>query len=149
MPTQTPDYIELKTTAKTVSTNAEQILRENPKRRYLCIQNNGSAVAYIAFGDTLGPLVSSTTGFKVINAGEKEFLRDVNLSEQSVYATAASTNTALLITEGAYSGEFAPFDPPPAGASSSSSSSSSSSPSSESSSESSSDSSDSSSSSST
>ena len=147
MPTETPDFIELKTTAKTVSTNAEQILRENDRRRYLLIQNNGAKTAYIAFGNTLGPAVSSTSGIKIAAGGEYELDRNKrNMCEQTVYATAADTNTAILITEGAYSGEFTPFSPPPAGASSSSSSSSSSSPSSASSDSSSSDSSDSSSS---
>jgi len=122
--TEFPDFIELKTTAKTVSSNAELVLKANDKRRYLLIQNNSSAIAYVAFGDTLGPLVSATTGLKIINAQEKEFIRDVNLSKQSVYITSA-TSSAMLVTEGAYVGDFTPFDPPPAGASSSSSSDSS------------------------
>ena len=124
-----PDFVSLKTTAKTVSTNSEQILRENGNRRYLIIQNNGSAVAYVGFGSDAGPggsrSVSSTTGIKITNGQELEFTADKgNLSSEVVYATSASTNTALLITEGAYSGEFAAFAPPAAGASSSSSSSS-------------------------
>lgn len=136
MPTQEPDFINFKSTSKVISTNAEMAMRENGKRRYLLIQNIGSVSAYVAFGDTRGPSVSSTTGIK-IGAGEAyEMQRGAgNVNSEKVYATAASTNTTLLLTEGAYEGDFTSFAPPPAGASSSSSSSSSSSVSSSSSSD--------------
>jgi len=130
-------YSILKTTAKTVSTNAELILRENPARRYLLVQNNDASVAvYVAFGDTYGPAVSATSGI-VINAGEeKEFsVEKHNISKEKVYVTAASTNADVLVTEAADNlVGLAAFDPPAAGSSSSSSSSSSESSSSESSS---------------
>jgi len=124
--------MKFKTTGKTVSTNAEDILRENSQREYLLIQNGGSQTAHVAFGETLGRAVSTTTGIYIASGGSYEMTKEKgNLSTDKVYATAATANTAMLVTEGvADDSSFAAFDPIPAGASSSSSSSSSSSPSS-------------------
>ena len=124
----TPDFVFYKTTEKTVSTNAELILRENDKRRYLIVQNVGSVDVHLAFGDTRGPAVSTTAGLRLrTNEALELTMGSQNVSREKVYATAASSNSSLLITEGAYDDEFAAFAPPAAGASSSSSSSSSSS----------------------
>ena len=131
MPTQIPDFINFETTSRACSTNVEQLLKANDRRRYLLIQNTGSAAVNVAFGETRGPAVSATAGLK-IGAGEAyEMHRGArNVNAESVYTKSASGSNVLVITEGAYEGEFTEFSPPPVGDSSSSSSSSSSTPSS-------------------
>jgi len=119
-----PDFILYQSHAKTVSTNSEIVIRENGRRRYLLIQNVGSQTAYLAFGTTRGPLASSTTGIQLAAGESYEMsMGSQNVNSEAVYATSRATSTSILITEGAYVGEFASLRPPPAGASSSSSSS--------------------------
>lgn len=117
-----------------VGTNSTEIIKANPKRRYLMIQNISDVPLYVRVGDH----VTSTTGIYLAPAYVATSGRDYNaptmiefthgkgnMNREAVYAVSGSAGKNILVVEGSLSGENAATNTGGRGGVSSSSSSSS------------------------
>lgn len=83
----------LSLTTASVTTSSGQVLVANPARKYLLIQNNGSASIYIKFDTT----IAGTEGIVIPAGGSYE---PIIAPMQAIYMKAVSGTNSVTIYEG-------------------------------------------------